>query len=160
MNNIPNELLINITYYCDWRALLQLLKVSKWTNSICTKNTLWTKIGQRDHPLLDIYSLVSYVYNNPMCVTSDELEYYIQGNLWAQTWINKKKINYNGVYEHRYPVYVRSIVRKIIRVEKWKRLKDRHPEQPQDWKISVNIIIEDLLKKSEDENKELSTLKP
>jgi hypothetical protein len=94
MNKIPNELLINITCYCDCRTILQLSKLSKWTSSICKKNIVWSKIGDRDHPLLNIDSLTSYIYSNPMYVASDEIEYYIQGNLWAQTWINKKKINY------------------------------------------------------------------
>jgi hypothetical protein len=119
---------------------------------------VWSAIGKRDCPFLEIKSLRDYVKKNPMYVYEEELQKYIGNSEWAKKWIGKKKINYNGLTDHRYKAYVESIGKDIIRVDHYRALKQRFPKAEMDWKIGINIIIDDLLTRTEEDEKELKSI--
>ena len=155
---LPTDLMLYIVSFCDYKTIIILSKTTKKSNTICKQHSLWVNIGKRDHPLLQIQNKNEYFYKNPMFIFNDQIETYINESEWAQLWINKQKTNQNGVLEHRYPGYVRSIIKTMIQVEKWKQLKNKNRNTCEDWKIAVNLIIDDLLSKSEEENKEMKSL--
>ncbi len=156
MDFLITDLIVIIFLYCDTQTLFTISKTNKTIRNICNSNILWTLLGKRDHPLLEIHSRSDYIYKNPMFVHKAHILDYIRGNTWATNWLLKKKKNQNGVDEHRYKAYVFSIVECMIRVEKWKQIKKYYGQsQTDDWKIGVNILINELLENSENENKEL-----
>lgn len=158
MDNIPEDIILSIVSFLKAKDVYSTCLLSKKIFEIFTSESIWSDLGQRDYPFLEIKSLRDYVKKNPMYVYEQELQKYIGDSEWAKKWIGKKKINYNGVNEHRYKAYVESIGKDIIRVKHYRALKERFPNAEMDWKIGINIIIDDLLTRTENEEKELKSI--
>jgi hypothetical protein len=112
---------------------------------------VWNFISKQQNFPVEIFSKKEYeIFSNPLIVKEQELYYSIIENNWAKKWYEIKKINKNGVEDHIYKSYIKSIMKLMIQVKNnrflYNCLKDK---KCTDWKISLNIQIEDLLKKSE-----------
>jgi hypothetical protein len=159
MEIIAEDILLVVISFSSISDIQNLSKTSKTLRNFCLSNSTWIDIANRDCPYLGVTSRQEYICKNPMYVSNEEIDKYISGSSWAQKWIAEKCINRNGKEEHRYKAYVTSIVTDIIRVEHYNALKAKFPQRKMDWKIGINIIVDDLIARTEEEEKELREIR-
>lgn len=158
MDNLIEDTIIPVVLFLQSIDIYSLYLVSKRTYKMFSTDFVWTELGKRDYPILGIKNGEEYITKNPMFVGKKELEKYIENNSWAKVWISKVQINANGVLDHRFQAYVESIGSDIIRVEHYNMLRNKFPNGDMDWKIGINIIIDNLLTRTEEESKELENI--
>lgn len=158
MEELPEDIILVIISYIGAEDIYSVSLGSKKMSKIFSSNSCWTELGKRDHPFLGITSREEYKGKNPMHVSRKDLDNYISQSEWAMDWLNKKRINPNGVEDHRYRACVESIGADIIRITNYKSLKKIFPNAEMDWKIGINIIVDDLLTRTEETEKELKSI--
>ena len=142
MENIFGDALNVVISFCGIDEVGNLSRTSKKLQKFC--------LPEKERMLI----------HYPMCVSMREVEQNIEENVWAQKWLSRKVINSNGKEDHRIRAYIVSIISDLVRVKHYRYLKERFPFREMDWKIGINVIINDLLTRTEEEEKELNNYFP
>ena len=139
-----------ICSFLEIKDIYNLEITSKTIKNLYTTD-FWKFLGENQNIEGNICCKYDYEINsNPLIVKESELFDSINENEWCKKWNYKKRINRNGTEDHIYKAYVKSIMKLMIQVKKHRLFfKNLQEKKSQDWKISVNIQINDLLKQSE-----------
>lgn len=149
MEQLCIDVIGTIASFCSIPDIKNASQVNREWNKIFSNNEVWIDLGQRDHPLLHITNKYTYNTSHPM-VTD------LQTNDWAKKWLKTHIINRNGKKDEMVASYVHSIMTTMLQVERLTSLFDKHKDtQPIDWRISINIKIDELLSYSEEEEKDM-----
>lgn len=156
MNFLNNDVIINIVSFVSYDDVKNLRKVNRYFKNIFLNDYVWVILGRRDKLYLEIETEFDYRFNSPFYVCDKEIKNYIQTDSWASRKINTKRINRNGLKDHRINAFIESIVRNIIIIDKLRKMK--RSDMCLDWKISLTKTIEEYSDVIEKENDEMELI--
>lgn len=152
MEMLYSDLFFKISSFCT---------ISDWINFLLSSkrkinnNYIWIMFGYRDHPFLNIKSKEDFL-KLPLYISDEDVKNAIINNHWSKNTYNIQIMNRNNVIDHRIQNYVYSIMKTMKQVEKLKFFLQSNLDKEFDWKISLNMKIEELLQFSEEERGELN----
>lgn len=157
--NISKDVFLKIVEYLPLVDALNLSCTCKEYNFIANGTYFWIVLGKRDYPIFEIENKRDYQKANPMFVFKEDMVNELKTNKWAIKHLSLKRMNRNGVEDHLVEAFVKSIIKGMLIVKNYREIYEKYSgKMPVDWRISMNWMIDQILKETEKEEKELQNI--
>lgn len=155
--NLCTDTFLKIVEFLSVKDAINLCLTKKEYSSFIHSKYFWIVLGRRDYPVFHIENRKDYQEANPLLVLDEDLEKEMKTNKWVLSTLYKKR---NERINHLVEAYVKSIIKNMLIVKKYRVLYDRYKNVMNvDWRMSINWMIDQYLKESEKEEKELEYYK-